>query len=290
VSGKGEIEIFSALQAMGQGLATTFAQVAVDIFGVPIDKIRIVQGDTDRGTGFGSAGSRSLFVGGSAVRVAAERTVKSARELAAAELEAAVGDIEYRDGVFRIGGTDRSIGLFELARRQPQERIVLDSTSKVADATWPNGCHICEVEVDPDTGAVDVAAYWSVNDVGRVVNPMIVVGQLEGGAVQGIGQALCEEFVYDRETGQALTASFQDYALPRVGMIRHFAMTMDESTPCLNNAMGVKGVGELGTIGATPAVVNAVIDALARAGHAESALALQMPLTPERVWRALNSA
>jgi len=290
VSGQGEIEIFSALQAMGQGLATTFAQVAVDIFGVPIEKIRIVQGDTDRGTGFGSAGSRSLFVGGSAVRVAAERTVTSARELAAAELEAAVGDIEYRDGVFRIGGTDRSIGLFELARRQPQERIVLDSTSKVADATWPNGCHICEVEVDPDTGAVEVAGYWSVNDVGRVVNPMIVVGQLEGGAVQGIGQALCEEFVYDRASGQALSASFQDYALPRASMIRHFAMTMDESTPCLNNAMGVKGVGELGTIGATPAVVNAVIDALARAGRAESALALQMPLTPERVWRALNSA
>ncbi len=288
VSGKGEIEIFSALQAMGQGLATTFAQIAVDIFGVPIEKIRIVQGDTDRGTGFGSAGSRSLFVGGSAVRVGAERTVKAAQELAAKELEAAISDIEYHDGVFRIGGTDRSIGLFDLARRQPQERIVLDSTSSVAGPTWPNGCHICEVEVDPDTGAVEVAAYWSVNDVGRVVNPMIVVGQLEGGAAQGIGQALCEEFVYDRESGQALTASFQDYALPRAAMIRHFNMTMDQSTPCLNNAMGVKGVGELGTIGATPAVVNAVIDALARAGKVESALALQMPLTPERVWRALH--
>jgi carbon-monoxide dehydrogenase large subunit len=274
---------------MGQGLATTFAQVAVDVFGVPIEKIRIVQGDTDRGTGFGSAGSRSLFVGGSAVRVAAERTVKSAQELAAKELEAAVNDIEYRDGVFRISGTDRSIGLFDLARAQPQERIVLDSTSKVADATWPNGCHICEVEVEPDTGAVEVSAYWSVNDVGRVVNPMIVVGQLEGGAAQGIGQALCEEFVYDRESGQALTASFLDYAIPHTSMIRHFAMTMDESTPCLNNAMGVKGVGELGTIGATPAVVNAVIDAVARAGKAERALALQMPLTPERVWRALNA-
>ena len=288
VSGQGEIEIFSALQAMGQGLATTLAQLAVDIFGVPIDKIRIVLGDTDRGTGFGSAGSRSLFVGGSAVRVAAERTMKSAQELAAIELEAAVGDIEYRDGVFRIGGTDRSIGLFDLAQKQPQERIVLDSTSAVAGPTWPNGCHICEVEIDPDTGAVEVAAYWSVNDVGRVVNPMIVIGQLEGGAAQGIGQALCEEFVYNRETGQALTASFQDYALPRAGMIRHFHMTMDESTPCLNNAMGVKGVGELGTIGATPAVVNAVIDALARAGSGERAQALHMPLTPERVWRALQ--
>jgi carbon-monoxide dehydrogenase large subunit len=288
VSGSGDIEIFSALQAMGQGLATTFAQIAVDIFGVPIEKIRIMLGDTDRATGFGSAGSRSLFVGGSAVRVASERTVKNAQDLAAIELEAAVSDIEYRDGIFRIGGTDRSVGLFELAGRQPQQRIVLDSTSSVDGATWPNGCHICEVEIDPETGAVEVAAYWSVNDVGRVINPMIVVGQLEGGAVQGIGQALCEAFVYDRETGQAVTASFQDYALPRADIIRHFHMTMDESTPCLNNAMGVKGVGELGTIGATPAVANAVIDALDRAGRRAQALALQMPMTPERVWKALH--
>jgi len=287
--GRGMIEIFSATQAMGQGLATTYAQLAVDVFGVPIDAIRIVQGDTDRGTGFGSAGSRSLFVGGSAVKVGAERTVAAARTLAASELEAAAADIEYRDGVFGIAGTDRRIGLFELARRQPRQRIVLDSVSSVADATWPNGCHICEVEIDPETGAVAVVAYWSVNDVGRVVNPMIVAGQLEGGAAQGIGQALCEEFVYDRESGQALSATLLDYALPRAAMIEHFEMTMDESTPCRNNAMGVKGVGELGTIGATPAVVNAVIDALARAGAGSRAEALQMPLTPERVWRALDN-
>ena len=284
----GMIEIFSATQAMGQGLATTFAQLAVDVFGVPLERIRILQGDTDRGTGFGSAGSRSLFVGGSAVKVASERTVASAQQLAAAELEAAATDIEYRDGVFHIAGTDRAIGLFELARAQKEQRIVLDSTSTVADATWPNGCHICEVEIDPDTGEVIVAGYWSVNDVGRVVNPMIVVGQLEGGAVQGIGQALCENFVYDRESGQALTASFQDYAIPHADMIRHFNMTMDESTPCLNNAMGVKGVGELGTIGATPAVVNAVLDALARTGLKTRVDALQMPFTADRVWRALQ--
>ena len=287
----GEIEIFSALQGMGQGLLTTFAQVAVDVFGVPIDKIRIVLGDTDRGQGFGSAGSRSLFVGGSAVRVGAERTVDKAKAMAADEMEAAAGDIEYRDGVFTIAGTDRSVGLFELARRQPQQRIVLDSTSSVAGPTWPNGCHICEVEIDPETGAVEVVAYWSVNDVGRVVNPMIVIGQLEGGAAQGIGQALCERFVYDRESGQALSATFLDYALPHAAMIEHFDMTMDESTPCLNNAMGVKGVGELGTIGATPAVVNAVMDALKSAGPegvSARADALQMPLTSERVWRAIH--
>jgi carbon-monoxide dehydrogenase large subunit len=286
--GEGDIEIFSATQAMGQGLATTYAQLAVDVFGVPIDRIRIVQGDTDRGTGFGSAGSRSLFVGGSAVHVAANETVDEARRLAAGELEAAPGDIEYREGAFRIAGTDRAIGLFELAGRQPGRRIVVDSTSSVDDATWPNGCHVCEVEVDPDTGAVVVDRYWSVNDVGRVVNPMIVVGQLEGGAVQGIGQALCEAFVHDPQSGQPLTGTFMDYALPRASLVRRFEMTMDESTPCRNNLLGVKGVGELGTIGATPAVVNAVIDALVRAGvPAARAEALPMPLTPERVWRAL---
>jgi carbon-monoxide dehydrogenase large subunit len=255
---------------------------------VPIEKIKILQGDTDRGTGFGSAGSRSLFVGGSAIKVAAERTVAKARDLAASELEAAAADIEYRDGTFSIAGTDRRIGLFDLAAAQPTRTIVLDTTSSVAGPTWPNGCHICEVEVDPDTGAVAVEAYWSVNDVGRVVNPMIVVGQLEGGAVQGIGQALSEGFVYDRESGQALTATFLDYAIPHSKMIKHFEMTMDESTPCLANAMGVKGVGELGTIGATPAVVNAVIDALVRSGAGSRADEVQMPLTPERVWRALH--
>ena len=288
VDGDGGIEIVSATQAMGQGLATTYSQLAVDVFGVPIEKIRIVQGDTDRATGFGSAGSRSLFVGGSAVKVAAERTVAKAQDLAAREFEAASGDLEYANGAFAIAGTDRRIDLFELARRQSGGRIELVSTSSVADATWPNGCHICEVDIDPDTGAVEVAGYWSVNDVGRVVNPMIVAGQLEGGAVQGIGQALCEAFVYDPESGQALTASFLDYAIPRTEMIRHFATAMDESTPCRNNPMGVKGVGELGTIGATPAVVNAVVDALARAGAGERALSLQMPLTSEKVWRALH--
>jgi len=282
------IEIFSATQAMGQGLATTYAQLAVDVFGVPIERIRIVQGDTDRGTGFGSAGSRSLFVGGSAVRVASERTVAKGHELAAAALEAASADIEYVDGAFQVAGTDRRIGLFDLAKRQPKARFVVDSVSSVAGATWPNGCHVCEVEIDPETGSVELVAYASVNDVGRVVNPLIVRGQLDGGAVQGIGQALCESFAYDADSGQALTGSFMDYALPRADMIAPFNTAMDESTPCRNNAMGVKGVGELGTIGATPAVVNAVIDAISRAGSGNAAARLQMPLTAERVWRALQ--
>jgi len=288
VSGGGDIEIFSATQAMGQGLGTTFAQLAVDVFGVPIERIRIVHGDTDRGTGFGSAGSRSLFVGGSAVRVAAERTVDKAKSLAATELESAAADLEYVDGAFRIAGTDRAIGLFELASAQPDQRIVLVSVSSVAGPTWPNACHVCEVEVDPDTGHVDVVAYSSVNDVGRVVNPMIVIGQLDGGAMQGIGQALMEHFVYD-DTGQAQTATSLAYAVPRASHAPPFRTSMDESTPCRNNAMGVKGVGELGTIGATPAVVNAVLDALSRAGVSGPALeTLQMPFSAERVWRALQ--
>ena len=288
VSGDGYIEIFSATQAMGQGLATSYAQLAVDVFGVPIERIRIVQGDTDRGTGFGSAGSRSLFVGGSAVKVAAERTVDRARDLAAEALEVASGDLEYVEGVFSIVGTDRRIGLFELAKAQAGSRFVVDSTSSVDDATWPNGCHVCEVEIDPDTGAVEPIAYASVNDVGTVVNPAIVIGQLEGGAVQGLGQALCEQVFYEPESGQTLTASFLDYALPRASSTPRFRTAMDTSVPCRNNKLGIKGVGELGTIGATPAVVNAVVDALARAGAEKRAFALQMPLTPERVWRALH--
>jgi len=288
VTGDGRIEIFTAAQPMGQSLATTFTQLAVDVFGVPAEKIAVLFGDTDRGTGFGSAGSRSLFVVGSAVRVASERTVAKAHDLAAAELEAAAGDIEYRDGVFSIAGTDRHIDLFDLAGKQAGQRIELHSQSSVDAPSWPNGCHICEVEVDPETGAVQLDGYWSVNDVGRVVNPMVVIGQLAGGAVQGIGQALSERIVYDAETGQAITASFMDYAIPRAATTCAFEMTMDESAPCLSNPMGVKGVGELGTIGATPAVVNAVVDALARNGFAESARKLQMPLDSEQLWRAMQ--
>jgi len=188
-----------------------------------------------------------------------------------------------------VAGTDRGIDLFELAARQGDRQVFVDATNTVEGPTWPNGCHICEVEVDPDTGEVTIDAYASVNDVGRVVNPTIVRGQLDGGAVQGLGQALCEQIVYDPDSGQLLTGTLMDYALPRVDMVRTFKTEMDQSVPCKNNPLGVKGVGELGTIGATPALVNAVVDALARAGLGErAATAVQMPLTPERVWKALQ--
>jgi carbon-monoxide dehydrogenase large subunit len=288
VTADGFVELGSATQAMGQGIATSYAQLAVDVFGVPIDRIRVLQGDTDRANGFGSAGSRSLFTGGSAVDVASRRTIDEAKVLASEALEAPATDIEYRDGRFNVAGTDLGIGLFELAARQPQAHIYVDSTSSAGGPTWPNACHVCEVELDPATGEVAVVAYASVNDIGRVVSPTIVQGQVEGGAVQGIGQALCERVAYDNETGQLQSASFMDYAMPHADGFLGFKTAFDTSVPCTTNPLGVKGVGELGTIGATPAVVNAVIDALDHAGLGAAAEAIQMPVTAERVWRALS--
>jgi aerobic carbon-monoxide dehydrogenase large subunit len=289
VTPDGFIEIFSATQQMGQGIQTSYAQLAVDVFGVPIEKVRIVQGDTDRGNGFGSAGSRSLFVGGSAVRVASERTVDHAKSLAAEALEAAAADVEYNGGRFNVVGTDLGIDLFELAGRQAGARIHLDSTSSVGGATWPNACHVCEVEIDPGTGDVRVVAYASVNDIGRVISPTIAQGQVDGGAVQGIGQALYEAVVYD-ESSQLVTGSFMDYAMPRADAAPMFMTEFDISIPCALNPLGVKGVGELGTIGATPATMNAVIDALDHAGLGREAEKIAMPATSERVWKALQRA
>ncbi len=290
VTGDGFIELVSATMPMGQGIATSYAQLAVDVFGVPIERIRVLQGDTDRANGFGSAGSRSLFTGGGAVFVAAERSVEHGKALAADALEAPVADIEYRTGRFSVAGTDLGIDLFELAGRQPGGRFVVEDGATAGAPSWPNGCHICEVEVDPATGVVALVAYASVNDIGRVVSPTIVQGQIEGGAVQGIGQALCEAVAYDTDSGQLLSASFMDYALPHADSFLGFKTVFDTSIPCTTNVLGAKGVGELGTIGATPAVVGAVVDALASVGRADAAQAMQMPLTAERVWRALNSA
>jgi aerobic carbon-monoxide dehydrogenase large subunit len=284
---EGYIEIVSATQAMGQGIATSYAQLAVDVFGVPMDRIRIIQGDTDRANGFGSAGSRSLFVGGGAVKVASENTIEHAKKLAAQSLEASATDIEYRAGRFTVAGTDMAVGLFELAAGQADERITVEASATAGAPSWPNACHVCEVEVDPDSGNVAIVAYSSVNDIGNVVSPTIVRGQVEGGAVQGIGQALSERVVYDRDSGQLLTASFMDYAIPHVDIFRGFKTQFDTSIPCTTNVLGAKGVGELGTIGATPTVVTAVIDALARSGLGRDAEKLQMPLAAEQVWRAL---
>jgi aerobic carbon-monoxide dehydrogenase large subunit len=290
VTADGFIELTSATMPMGQGIATSYVQLAHDVFGVPLEKIRVLMGDTDRANGFGSAGSRSLFTGGAAVAVASRKTVDEARALAAQQLEAPAADIEYRAGRFNVAGTDLGIGLFELAAQQPAGRLAVSAAATAGAPSWPNGCHIAEVEVDAATGEVQVVAYASVNDIGRIVSPQVVQGQVEGGAIQGIGQALCEQVVYDPDSAQLLSASFMDYALPRADLFRAFKTRFDQSVPCLTNSLGAKGVGELGTIGATPAVVNAVVDAVASAGRADAAERLQMPLVPEVVWRALNGA
>lgn len=287
----GVIEIFSAVNAMGQGIATSLAQLVVDVFDVPMSQVRVVLGDTDRGNGFGSAGSRSLFTGGSAVSVGATQTLDKALELAAQKLEVSAQDIKYQRGTFVVQGTDIELSLSQLAASQANARIEVDSKTSASGPTWPNGCHICEVEVDPQTGETQIVKYTSVNDAGRVVNPLIVIGQIEGGAVQGIGQALFEQVVYDQESGQLVTGSLMDYALPHADVMpQYFVTHTNTSLPSKNNLLGVKGVGELGTIGATPCVVNAVADALARQGLTRLTAQLQMPINPVNLWEIIKKA
>jgi carbon-monoxide dehydrogenase large subunit len=223
------------------------------------------------------------------MRVGAEKTLDKARELAGQALEAAPTDLAYQSGTFSVKGTDLKISLAELAKKQPNERIEIQSSTTASGPTWPNGCHICEVEVNPATGETQVVSYTSVNDIGRVVNPLIVEGQLDGGAVQGMGQALLEALVYDPESGQLVTGSLMDYAAPRADIMPQMFHTFTNQTvPSTNNVLGVKGVGELGTIGATPCVVNAIADALARNGHSKQASHLQMPLTPYKLWEQMQ--
>jgi len=285
----GMIEVASAVNAMGQGIATSLAQLVVDVFGVDISQVRVILGDTDRANGFGSAGSRSIFTGGSAMRVGAEKTLDKARDLAGQALEASPADLAYQGGTFSVKGTDLKISLAELAKRQPDARIEMQSSTTASGPTWPNGCHICEVELNPSTGETQVVSYTSMNDVGRIVNPMIVDGQLDGGAVQGMGQALLEALVYDAESGQLLTGSLMDYAAPRADIMpKMFRTYTNQTVPSTNNVLGVKGVGELGTIGATPSVVNAVADALARNGMGRKSAHIQMPMTPFRIWELMQ--
>ena len=286
IGGDGSVTVFSGTQAMGQGLQTSYTQLAVEVLQVPADKIRIVQGDTDLATGVGSVGSRSAFVGGSAVVAAGHKTILHCKGLAADALEAAQADIDYSNGEFGIKGTDRHISLAGLAARQPQRMIRISATETPSTPSWPNGAQVGEVEIDPDTGEVCVASMVSQDDIGRIINHMIVEGQIHGGIAQGIGQALYERVVYDPDSGQLLTGSLMDYCAPRADQLPHIKAGFDESLPCKTNLLGVKGCGEIGTIGAVPAVVHAVLDAL----HDRGILHLEMPLTPEKVWRALRSS
>jgi len=279
----GTLEVDSGTQAIGQGLATSYAQIVAQSLGIDPQGIRVVQGDSDLlKAGGGAGGSRGLQVGGSAALACALALIEAARPLAAQALEAAAADLEYGAGCFRIAGTDRGIGLAELAGRQPGRRIVCEHTETAKGQTWPNGCQVAEVEIDPETGLVRVARHSAVDDIGRVVNPLTAASQIHGGVAQGLGQALLEQSVYD-EHGQLLTGSFMDYAMPRAADMPDLQTRFDESVPTRQNLLGAKGAGEAGCHGAVPAIVNAVIDAL---GVKE----IDMPLTPERVWRALRAS
>ena len=286
VSADGTVTVFSGTQAMGQGLETSYVQLVVEQLGISPEKIKVVQGDTDRANGVGSVGSRSAFVGGSALVAAGRKMIARGRELAAEALEAASADIEFGDGRYRIAGTDRSIALSKLAGRQEKKRIRVSATETPSTPSWPNGAQVCEVEIDPDTGEVSLARIASCDDIGRIINYTIVEGQVHGGIAQGAGQALFEQARYDAESGQLLSGSLMDYAVPRADQFPPMNATFDESIPCRTNLLGVKGCGELGTIGAAPAVVHAVLDAL----HERGVQHLDMPFTPEKVWRALRGA
>jgi len=281
---EGRITVWSATQAMGQGLETSYAQLAAQAFDLPPGAIEIAQGDTDIVTGFGSVGSRSLYVGGAAVEEGARKTIEAALERAARKLEAAPADIAYARGRFTISGTDRSVAIFDLAQAEPAGALVVEAEFTVQGESWPNGCHVCEVEIDPETGTLNLVRFTAVDDVGNPVNPMIVGGQIHGGIAQGAGQALLEHARHDPDTGQLTTGSLMDYSLPRADDLPPIEHQLDTSQPCRNNPLGAKGCGESGAIGSMPAIVNAAVDALA--GH--GVRHLDTPLTAERIWRLLR--
>jgi carbon-monoxide dehydrogenase large subunit len=291
----GTLTILIGTQSSGQGHQTAYAQLAAERLGLPLDKIRVMQGDTAAvGFGRGTGGSRSLPVGGAALADAAHKLVAKGRRIAAHLLEAAEADVEFADGAFRIAGTDRRVGLAEVARaafnpaQLPAglEPGFAESGHFTPPApTFPNGCHLCEVEIDPETGAVEILRYLVVDDFGTVVNPLLLRGQVQGGVAQGVGQAMLERCLYDPETGQLLSGSLTDYAIPRADDLPPIAFDYNV-VPCRTNPLGIKGAGEAGAIGAPPAFVNAVIDALAEFGIEH----LDMPLLRERLWRAIRTA
>jgi carbon-monoxide dehydrogenase large subunit len=290
----GRVTIVTGTLDYGQGHASAFAQVLVERLGLPFELIDLVQGDSDQLlVGGGTGGSRSIMASGKALVEAAAEVIEKGRALAGHFLEAAQADIEFADGVFRIAGTDRAIGLLDLAaklRAAPGLPADLPDSldaaliSESPPSAFPNGCHVAEVEIDPETGHVQLDRYTALDDFGTLVNPMLAEGQVHGGVAQGIGQALLERAVYDAQ-GQLLTGSFMDYALPRADTVPPIAVGF-HPVPATSNPLGVKGCGEAGVTGALPAVMNAVMDALAPRGVRH----LDMPATPERIWRALRAA
>jgi aerobic carbon-monoxide dehydrogenase large subunit len=289
------VELVMGNQEYGTGLLTAYKQVVCEQLGIDADRIDVIMGDTDRTPSGLTGGSRALAVGGSALYEAGNVVIAKGRELAAHLLEAAAGDVAFADGVFSVAGTDLRLDILEVAKaaRDPKRLPAgmtpgLDATHKqVPQAqTFPNGCHIAEVEIDPDTGTVAIARYTIVDDFGRTINPLMLEGQVHGGVAQGIGQALLEHAVYDNDSGQLLTGSFMDYAMPRASDLPAFAFST-HNVPTNANPLGVKGAGEAGAVGAPPAVVNAIVDAL---DHQNGVRHIDMPATPHRIWSALNGA
>jgi carbon-monoxide dehydrogenase large subunit len=292
----GSITVFTGSHSHGQGHETTFAQVVATRLGVPVDNVDVVHGDTGRVVfGMGTYGSRSLAVGGTAIVKALDKIVAKGKKIAAHLLEAAETDIEFKDGKFTVAGTDRSKAFGEIAlaayvpHNYPLDKLEpgLNETAfyDPTNFTFPAGTHICEVEIDPDTGTVEVVNFTASDDFGNIINPMIVEGQVHGGLAQGIGQALLENCVYDADSGQLLTGSYMDYALPRADDLPSFKVST-QVTPCTHNPLGAKGCGEAGAIGAPAALMNAVHDALSAAGVKH----FDMPASPHRVWQAIQSA
>ena len=290
----GNVTILAGTHSHGQGHATVFPQLVHEWLGVPYDKIRYVQGDTEKvAMGRGTYAARSSSVGGSALHAAAQNAIAQGARMAAHLLEGNADDISFDDGTYKLAGTNRTIPFGDVVRAffrpaglpQGFEVGFTANGSAQIPPNFPNGCQICELEIDPRTGVVKIDRYTAVDDVGRVLNPMICEGQVVGGLAQGVGQALLEEVIYDPETGQLLTGSFSDYGMPHIDMLPPITSKLEE-IPCRTNPLGVKGIGESGTVAAPPTVVNAALDALRPLG----VKALQMPLTPYRIWSAIKDA
>ncbi|MBK1657074.1 xanthine dehydrogenase family protein molybdopterin-binding subunit [Paracraurococcus ruber] len=298
----GHAEVLVGTQSTGQGHETAYAMLTSNELGIPMDKIRIIQGDSDEiPTGGGTGGARSLYSEGQAILLTTATVIEKGKQAASEHLEAAVADIEFTPGGFGSGaggkfavvGTDRGVGILDLARIQKEraakgEPATLLDAAEVAEIkshTFPNGCHVAEVEVDPDTGLITVPRYIVVDDVGHAINPLIVRGQVHGGVAQGIGQAVHERTAYDPDSGQLLSASFMDYALPRAEDLPDIEVDLIE-VPCETNPLGVKGAGEAGAVGSPPALMNALVDALSTVGVQH----IDMPATPEAVWKAISGA
>jgi len=291
----GSVTVLMGTKNQGQGHETTFKQILHERLGLDPADVRYIDGDTDRvAFGMGSMGSRSTVIGGTALWTAADKVIAKGRKIAAKLLEAAEADITFADGKFSVVGTDRAVALKEVARAAfspgslptgVEPGLYETGTFSPTSDTWPNGCHVCEVEIDPETGAVALVAYVIADDVGTVINPLTLKGQIHGGVAQGVGQALMEQIVYDPDSGQLLTGSFMDYAMPRADTLPDVAVE-SHPVPTKLNPLGAKGAGEAGTVGALPVVMNAVLDALAPLGVRR----LDMPASAERVWNAIRDA